>query len=740
MNALLLAAAIFLSLTGQVTLPQRPTQPPPPQQQPPQQQPANPAQGKQAPAPSPEKPELNLVIDEVVFEGNKAFPSEELMRQLRLVSPGGWLRRFGRRNVYTRERFQEDAIALLKYLTDRGYLRASIGEPKIRFINIADAARVKGDVPIQLIIPITEGPRHKLGKLVVKDGAVLTPDQARAQFPIKEGDVINAGVMEAALTRLRSFYGRLGYIQFSPTIDFKFSPTVNDESVTDITITLNEGKRMTLGRLEFTGNFRTLDLPLRRIIPLNEGDIFDYGRLEEGIERLNRSGLFNPITPADMVITYDVQNNVANVEIRLTERDVQRIDVSGGAGTFGAFSFGLDYSNINLTGRMDNVAAQTRLGNLEQTASGRYGITLLTARPVTLSFTGSFQRFVYVDARTQQDNQRPLYIQTSGGLSAGATIPVARGRNSLAAATRASLFYSLNFNTLEDLVAESAASINGLQRNDIRQASLTPALAHDTLQREFDPLRGLRLTTGIEVVGRGLGANLNTYRPWIDFRQFIPLNQGLLRGERNTFGYRVRAAYIAAYGRRFDAHTLSVIDGAPIFNRFFVGGVNEVRGFPINSISPVANVDRFLVIGNNPPQLLSHDVQPIGGDTELIGNAEYRAAILNRLSLAAFFDIGSSFIAKGLQQQQFVSPAQLTPPVPDSFLVTVVSPLGPIASKIPSYRISFGLELRVLVPVANLPLRLIFAVNPNAQTNPPPTTLLAPERKFAFVIGFGRTL
>jgi outer membrane protein insertion porin family len=754
MNALSLAAALFLSLAGRSSLPQQsPFHPgqshqayqvprPPQPQQPPQTAPQQPGQppGQTAPPAAPDKQELNLVIVEVEFEGNKVFTSEELMRQLRLVRPAGWLRRFGRYNVFTRERFQEDATALLKYMTDRGYLRAAVGEPKVRFVNVADAARASGNVPIRLIIPITEGPLHRLGNLEVHDGSVLTPDQARAQFPIKKGDVINAGLMEAALTRLRDLYGRLGYLQFAPTIDIQSSNPVNNETVTDITITLNEGKRMTLGRLEFTGNLRTLDLPLRRIIPLNEGDIFDYGRLQEGIERLNRTGLFNPITPADTVITYDLQNNVANVEIRLTELHVQRVDVSGGAGTFGAFSFGLDYSNSNLTGRIDNVAAQTRLGNLEQTASGRYSITLLTVRPITLSFTGSFQRYVFVDAQTQQNNQEPLYIQTSGGFSAGATIPVAKGRNSLAAPTRASLFYSLNFNSFEDLVAEREGNVSDTQQSNIRQASLTPALAHDTLVREFDPLRGLRVVTGVEVVGRKLGGNINTYRPWFDFRQFIPLNQGFLRGERNTFGYRLRAAHIGAYGQPFNATTLSVIDGVPIFNRFFTGGVTEVRGFPINSIAPLANVDRLLVIGDNPPQLLSHSVQPIGGSTELIGNAEYRAPLTRRLALAAFFDVGSSFIIGGVKTQQFVSPAQLTPPVPNSFLVTVVSPLGPDADKIPSYRISFGFEFRVMIPVANIPIRLIFACNPNAQTNPPPSTLLAPERKFAFVIGFGRTL
>lgn len=727
MKALLLTAMILLSPAAQDVSAQSQQAPPP-------------AQSQQPPTPTPDQPGPTLVVEEVVFEGNQVFSSEELKRQLRLVDEGGWLRRFGRRSVYTRERFQEDAVNLLKYMTDRGYLRASIGEPRVRFVNIADAARTTGDVPIRLIIPITEGPLHRLGKLEIQDGAVLTPEQARAQFPIKTGEVINASVMDEALNRLRRHYGRLGYLQFAPTIDFKSSPAANNETVTDVTIKLNEGKRFRLGRLGFSGNLRTRDLPLRRMIPLNEGDFFDYGLLEVGIDRLNRTGLFDPIRPSDVVITFDQARGLANAELRLTERDVQRVDFSGGAGVSVGYNVGVDYTNFNLTGRLDSFAAQTRLGNLERVITGRYGVTLLTARPVTLSFSGSFQQFIFVDARSGEDDRRPLYVQTSGGMVAGATIPLARGRNSFASATRASLFYSLNFNSLEDLVAERGSNISDIQERNIRLASLTPALTRDTLERAFDPLRGYLLTAGAEVVGRGLGANLNMTRPWIDFRQFIPLNQGLFRYERNVFGYRLRAAHISAYGRPFDATTLSVIDGVPIFSRFFLGGEAEVRGYPLNSIAPLARVDRSLVIGDNPPILLSSGVQPVGGDTQLIANLEYRAPIRSRLSAAAFFDIGASFNANGLKEQRFISPADLTPPTPNSFLVTTVGPLGEVADQIPNHRISLGVEFRVLVPIANLPLRLIFAYNPNAQTNPPPLTLLAPEKRFVFVIGFGRTL
>ncbi len=682
----------------------------------------------------------NLVIEEIIFEGNNVFSSAELRSQLRLLNPDVFLRRLGRRNVFTRERFQEDAARLMRYMTDRGYLNASVGEPKIRFINVADAARTAGDVPIRLIIPITEGPLHRLGKLIVRGGTVITPEQARAMFPIKEGDVINASLIESALVRIRDLYGRLGYLQFTSTIDFKSTPPVNNEVTTEIAITFNEGKRFTLGRLDFIGNYKTRELYLRRMVPLDEGEYFDYGRLREAVERFNRTGLFDPIKPSDIIINYDVARAVAKVELRLTERDVQRIDFSGGGGAVGGFNVGVDYSNISLTGRLDSFAAQLRLGSLEQVASTQYTNTLLTTRPVTISLGGFYQRYEFIEAGDADGDRRPLYIQTSAGMSAGATVPLGGGRNSLAAATRASLFYAMNFTGLRDLTAGRTSGVSVAERDNFRLAGLTPALTRDTLERSFDPMRGTRLTTGVETNGRALGGNINTVRPWIDFRQFIPTGEWPRRGERNVFGYRLRAGHIASYGRPFNARTLSVIDGAPISNRYFLGGEMEVRGFPINSIAPLARVDRLLAIGDNPPVLLSSDVQPIGGDTELIANAEYRVPLTRRLSGAAFFDIGAAFNARGLKEQRFVSPAQTNPPLPNAFLITRVSPLGEIDGRIPNYRASLGVELRLAVPIVNFPVRFIFAYNPNAQISPPPATLLAPEKRFAFRIGFGRTL
>jgi outer membrane protein insertion porin family len=54
-------------------------------------------------------------------------------------------------------------------------------------------------------------------------------------------------------------------------------------------------------------------------------------------------------------------------------------------------------------------------------------------------------------------------------------------------------------------------------------------------------------------------------------------------------------------------------------------------------------------------------------------------------------------------------------------------------SKIGDYRSSLGLELRIQMPVINVPFRFIYAINPNAQDT------LIQEKKRVFRFSIGRT-
>jgi outer membrane protein insertion porin family len=182
------------------------------------------------------------------------------------------------------------------------------------------------------------------------------------------------------------------------------------------------------------------------------------------------------------------------------------------------------------------------------------------------------------------------------------------------------------------------------------------------------------------------------------------------------------------------------VRGVPVFRRVFLGGETEVRGYDVNSISPLARVERFVISEGNAPVFLSREVRPIGGDSQLVFNAEYRVPIVWRLSSAAFFDIGGSFNARSLIRESFETMTNVESTGAPVTVLTVLKRLKPGQDLLSGYRSSVGGELRFPIPVLNIPLRLIFAWNPNAQKNAPDGVLIAPEKRFTFRVGFTRTL
>jgi outer membrane protein insertion porin family len=475
------------------------------------------------------------------------------------------------------------------------------------------------------------------------------------------------------------------------------------------------------------------------MIPLNEGELFNQSKWDAGIEQLNRSGLFRPITPADVIMKPDPARGEVDVELNLSEVDHRRVDFSGGGGTTGGAAGSVDYSDINLTGRGDRLRARLTLGTREQSFAGQYSISLISQRQPVIDLSGFFQRTTFAEATLANGDRDPLYTQSSAGGSAGVQFALSRTRYAITAPTRVGVNYSFTSTSLRDQLSTSAGNTTTTEER-LQTGALTTFLVHDTLDRFFDPGRGQRLLFGVELSARALGGSFNTVKPFFDLRRFYPLRE-LDDAARETpvIGLRLRAGHIAAFGERFESETLSTVGGVPVFKRFFSGGEEELRGFDLNSIAPLARVERFIAGSEGDPMLLSSEVRPIGGDSEVVFNTEFRVPLVWQLSTAAFFDIGASFNAKRLETERFVTTVP-TQPSGTIDVITVVRRATEPEFQLPSYRYSLGGELRFPVPILNIPVRLIFAFNPNAQTDPPPAALIAPEKKFAFRIGFSRTL
>ncbi|MFY9554054.1 MAG: BamA/TamA family outer membrane protein, partial [Blastocatellia bacterium] len=194
-----------------------------------------------------------------------------------------------------------------------------------------------------------------------------------------------------------------------------------------------------------------------------------------------------------------------------------------------------------------------------------------------------------------------------------------------------------------------------------------------------------------------------------------------------------------------------------------------------NTVAPSV-LDEFVVqnqIDNTVPNFPAF----IGGDTELLFNVEYRIPIIGPLQFAPFFDIGSAFNLRSLSDQferseflpnqilgsEILNPRgqvatqrelrKATPPenqggLPPGFRQVFIQGDRQVSRDVQlsntphgifdNYRYSMGGELRVQVPVINVPFRLIFAWNPNARTQ----TEINPfffEQKRAIRFSVGRT-
>ena len=500
-------------------------------------------------------------------------------------------------------------------------------------------------------------------------------------------------------------------------------------------------KQFYLRHLNVSGNKRTRLQVVLRMIPLREGDLFDQSKWEQGIDALNRSGLFDPLTASDYVFILDHALSVVDIELRVTERDYQRVDLDGGGGTTGGFSIGLDYSHVNLTGRADRFSSRLRIGDRERSGVANYSTLIWRKTPLSLDASGFYQQIDYVTGQAPGSASQPLFTERTGGASIGLFVPLGLPRFALSSPTRAGLVYSLSSSRVADSFSLASGAEATVSQGGLRIGSLTPMLVHDTRDRAFDPQAGELLTFGAELGARAFGGSVNTVKLYFDFRRFLPLGRKTgtddENRERRVVAFGLRAAHIAGFGEPFPADNLSTVDGVPIFKRFFLGGETQVRGYDVNSIAPLARVERFALTTVNEPTLLASDVRPIGGDTSVLFNAEYRVPIIWRVSAAAFFDFGASFNARSLEQERFGGQSSVTG---SSGLLTVLSPLPPLEDTLPLYRFSLGGEVRFPIPVLNIPIRLIFAANPNAQRMTPASTFLAPEKRFAFRIGVSRTL
>ncbi len=632
----------------------------------------------------------NTKVKEIDFSGNHVFSDSALRAAMKKIKPAGFwnLSWLGGKSTYSEEKWGEDQEKIQDFFLDHGYVSATIGQPKLTYTDGRSGFIKKGPVKwLTMEIPVSEGDQYKVGDIKFEGLTVFKEEFVRQFFKLKPGDVYNDSKLKKGYEKLRDIYGSVGYFQWTGFT--KRSPDAA-KKVVDLTLTMDEDKRYYVGRILFTGNDSTRDKVIRREVYMNEGDVFNTEALKLSIRRINQLGYFKPIEGAPSLQPSNLGDDKLDVTFKVEEQNRNQFTFGGGVsgleGTFVNASFST--SNFLGLGETFQVSAQdgARTKNYVLAVTEPYFLD----RPITAGFNLFKSKIDYLTAIDVVG-----YSQASKGITL--IFGGRRGFNNLFANYSFQIYDITNVqaptttssstatvtptSVTSTTVAPSSAIISpffaGGVEQTYRESKIAPSFVHNTVDNPYTPRSGVKFTIATPVAGGPLGGTLNYVQPDIEAIAYKPHTR------RTAFGLRAQAGWIYSYGETAKTDPKTGFNSLPFPQRIALGGENQIRGYDIRSVGPT--------------QLINGQLVNVGGTKFVLFNAEYYIDIAGPLRGVLFYDAGQAY-----GEREGIDLGRL--------------------------RTSTGVEIRFIMPVLNVPFRLIYAFNPNRDTFQPPSA-------FKFAIG-----
>jgi len=689
-------------------------------------------------------------VGKIKFTGNHAFSDRKLIRAMKHDRPYQIPLYITEINVmhktYDRDKLNEDLeVGIRGLYQDNGYFRVLVKEPILENI---DTRNNRWGMPVPVIgktdgkavnitIPIEEGPKYHMGTLKIvsadPDKALsLKVDALKAAFPIKQGDVLNVSKLRKAMKDYTSIYGEYGFIDFTPEPDFDIDDATK---VINLTLKFDEQKQYYVRRIDFSGNTTTRDKVIRRELLIDEGQLFNKRAWEISILRLNQLDYFDKIEEDKAVeIKRNTKEGTVDLNLKVHEKGKQSIGLQGGVSGLAGGFIGLTYQTNNFLGLGETLTFSAQFGSYQRSFMFGFTEPYLFDRPINTGFTIFSSRYSFDQARQealllgQSVSINPQYVQNynqdSTGFTAFASYPIKRfsflrvgltyglTRTNITAFNDASklLFTSLQY--------RSFAGPNAL--DGIVSSTITPSIQYNTINNPQEPTTGKSYYYTLAFTGGPIGGNVNTITNVLELKRFRPINK-----KRNVIGMHMQVAYITGYGGK----------DIPPFNRFYMGGENDLRGYDIRSISPVTFIPTAsaqTVTYNDPLSggalrsftipVLTYTATLPGGDLQGFGNVEYRIPIVGPVQMALFFDGGTNGILNrgGLKLDPSALDTQGGTCTTIPLSLACQFPTAKINTSLPiqpgtnfRFRGSTGIEFVVRLPIVQAPFRIYYAYNVN---------------------------
>lgn len=534
-------------------------------------------------------------VKTVLFEGLRAATKSEM---LSVMSTREWIPWYGLvtrlklpsivsdAGILKREELANDVERIKEVLLNKGYFNVRVGQPSVELTEDKKWFIVS--------YHITEGEPFTIGEIGFRGHTVFEEPELREGLRIKEGEIFQRAKIRDEITRITDLYGSKGY-SFAEVVP-NVNPN-NEERTVGIIFNIKEGEMMRIRQINIYGNDKTRDNVIRREIRVDEQDVIDTASLKRSFQRLNNLNFFETVE----ILPAQVAPDKVDLNVRVKEKPTGMFSLGGGFSTLDRLVAIADVTQGNLGG-------YGYLGRIRGQLGQRRSLGSITFRnPYLNDSLTSLQ----IDGYRSITNYLSYFEERTGG-----NVTLGRWLSEYVTGSVSIFGEQITFKDPQEGICTPGNELVPIVCRQLGTQTSTGfrfALFRDTRDYYLDPRSGWRFGGGFDIGTPYLGGTNNFIKYYVDVIKVTPLPLDM------------RISLRARYG---EVHALGGTQ-IPLNERFFVGGINTMRGFAFGRAGPVVPTTRA----------------PFGAAKQLIFSNELIFTISSEAKLngVLFFDYGKGF-------------------------------------------------------------------------------------------------
>ncbi|MGH7926658.1 MAG: outer membrane protein assembly factor BamA, partial [Candidatus Binatia bacterium] len=533
--------------------------------------------------------------------------------------------------VLDRDILTNDVAILSNHYLDHGYIDHKIGDPVV----------LRARDGLEIVIRIQEGDQYRIGKVEVGGELIENGKETLKRVKITSGQIFRGSRLREDIATVTNLYTNKGFAfaQVDPVTHVN-----TDEKNVDIALIVTKGPPVYFNRVLVAGNSKTRDNVVRRELLATEQELFSGNKITQSRNALQRTGYFEDV---QLTTKKTEQPDTVDLHVDVKEGPTGTFTLGAGYSSGDGFLFNAAVSEKNLAGRGQGVSGNFSLGSSRQDFILSFTEPYVNDSRLAMGLDAfnterEFNSFEERRIGFGVNTNYPLKYFSLPFFGSARSV-AARGADELPETAAPTLWDYMRGGVAYDFTRENISGIDAGTSSSIRDeqgtsltSSVTPGLSYDSRDHFFNPTEGTQSAFTMKFAG--LGGDNRFIKSDVSARWHYPLLKDPNWGGAYVLALGGSLGYGLGLAESSDGET-----DLPLFERYFLGGMNSVRGFAERTIGP-----REQSCATPPPRnpnvpRCSTDV--IGGEKAVVFNTELTFPIMEQYGLrgVAFFDVGNAF-------------------------------------------------------------------------------------------------